>query len=68
MLESEKTKSRVMIFARKSFRYQICQRSDICSDTDILIVDISDLLNTRSKVIQLINVYNEKSLAEDSNE
>ena len=34
--ESEKIKSRVMIFAKKSSRFQFCQKSDICSDTNIL--------------------------------
>src|SRR6266480_7549160 len=53
MSESEKIRPRVMIFAKKSSRYQFCQRSDICSDTE---------------VIQLINVYNEKFLSENSNE
>ena len=68
MSESEKIRLRVMIFAKKSSRYQFCQRSDICSDTDILIIDINDSLNSDAEVIQLINVYNEKSLSENSNE
>src|SRR5436189_437023 len=68
MSESEKIRPRVMIFAKKSSRYQFCQRSDICSDTDILIIDINDSLNSDAEVIQLINIYNEKSLAENSNE
>src|SRR5437773_8813383 len=68
MSESEKIRFRVMIFAKKSSRYQFCQRSDICSDTYILIIDINDSLNSDAEVIQLINVYNEKSLSEDSNE
>src|SRR5438045_8640216 len=45
MSESEKIRLRVMIFAKKSSRYQFCQKSDICSDTDILIIDINDSLN-----------------------
>ena len=57
-----------MIFAKKSSRFQFCQRSDICSDTDILIIDINDSVNLNIEVIQLINVYNEKSLAENNNE
>src|SRR5947207_1812488 len=68
MSESEKIRFRVMIFAKKSSKYQFCQRSDICSDTDILIIDINDSLNSDAEVIQLINVYNEKSLSENSNE
>src|SRR6266516_5551542 len=42
MLESEKIKSRVMIFAKKNSRCQFCQRLNICSNTDILIIDIHD--------------------------
>ena len=57
-----------MIFAKKSSRFQFCQRSDICSDTDIIIIDINDSLNSKTEVIQLINIYNEKSLAENNNE
>ena len=57
-----------MIFAKKSSRFQFYQRSDICSNTDILIIDINDSVNPNAEVIQLINVYNEKSLAENSNE
>ena len=68
MPESEKIRPRVMIFAKKNSRFQFCQRSDICSDTDILIIDINDSLNSNAEIIQLINIYNEKSLSEDSNE
>ena len=68
MSESEKIRSRVMIFAKKSSRFQFCQKSDICSDTDIIIIDINDSLNSETKVIQLINIYNEKSLTENNNE
>src|SRR2546423_12552951 len=66
--ESEKIRPRVMIFAKKSLRFQFCQRLDICSDTDILIIDINDSLNPETEVVQLINIYNEKSLSKDSNE
>jgi hypothetical protein len=68
MPESETIRPRVMIFAKKSSRFQFCQRSDLCSDTDILIIDINDSLNSNTEVIQLINVYNEKSLSENNNE
>src|SRR6266480_5075549 len=68
MSESEKIRPRVMIFAKKSSRFQFCQKSDICSDTDILVIDINDSLNSKAEVIQLINVYNEKSLSENNNE
>src|SRR5436190_18200333 len=66
--ENGEIKSRVMIFAKKDSRFQFCQRLDICFDTDILIIDINDSQNTKAEVIQLINIYNEKSLAENSNE
>src|SRR2546430_9524636 len=42
MSENEEIKSRVMIFAKKSSRFQFCQKSDICSDTDIIIIDINN--------------------------
>src|SRR6266513_993404 len=48
MSESEKIRPRVMIFAKKSSRYQFCQRSDICSDTDILIIDSNEWTVKRS--------------------
>ena len=67
--ETERTRPRVMIFAKKSSRFQFCQRSDIYSDTDIIIIDIHDSLNINANadVIQLINIYNEKSLSNNSN-
>ena len=51
MPESEKIRSRVIIFARKNSRFQFCQRSDIYSDTDILIIDINNFLNSDTEVI-----------------
>ena len=70
MPEIERTRPRVMIFAKKSSRFQFYQRSDIYSDTDIIIIDIHDSLNINANadVIQLINIYNEKSLSNNSNE
>ena len=35
-------KSRVIIFTKKDSRFQFYQRSNICSDTDILIININD--------------------------
>ena len=58
---------RVMIFARKQSRFNFCLRSDICTDSDILIIDIIDKTNNFSKTIQVINIYNEKSLEIDCN-
>ena len=68
MPENEEVRPRVIIFAKKSSRFQFCQKLDICSDTDILIIDINNSLNAKAEIIQLINIYNEKSLAENSNE
>ena len=49
--ESEKIRPRVMIFAKKSSRFQFCQRSNICSNTDILIININDSINPNIEVI-----------------
>ena len=51
VLKSEKIRPRVMIFAKKSSRFQFYQRLDICSNTDILIIDINDSVNPNAKVI-----------------
>ena len=59
---------RVMIFARKQSRFDFCLRSDICIDSDILIIDIIDKTNSFSEAIQVINIYNEKSLEINCNE
>src|SRR6266513_2876835 len=67
MSENEKIRSRVMIFAKKSSRFQFCQKSDICLNTNIIIIDINNSLNSKTEVIQLINIYNEKSLTENNN-
>jgi len=65
---TQNIRPRVMIFARKQSRFDFCLRSDICTDNDILIIDITDKNNSYSETIQLINIYNEKSLLEDCNE
>lgn len=57
-----------MIFARKQSNYDFCFRSDLCSDSDCQIIDITDKTKGFSETIQLINIYNEKSLQENSNE
>ena len=54
-----------MIFIRKQLRFNFCLRFDIYTDNDILIIDIIDKTNSYSETIQLINIYNEKSLKED---
>ena len=58
---------RVMIFARKQSRFDFCLRSDLISDNDCIVIDISDKTKSYSETIQLINIYNEKSLQENSN-
>ena len=68
MLEYQNIRSRVIIFARKQSRYQFCLRTDICSDSDLLIIDIVDKTKSFSETIQLINIYNEKSLLENRND
>ena len=64
--ENKNVRSRVAIFARKKSNFQACLRSDICSDNDLLIIDIQDNKNQYAP-IQLINIYNEKSLMEQNN-
>ena len=50
---------RVAVFAKKNLIYQFCYRSDLCKDSDIIILDI---LNSEIPDFQIMNVYNEKSL------
>lgn len=68
MPEYQEIRPRVTIFARRQSRYQFCLRSDICSDSDLLIIDIIDKTKSFSETIQLINIYNEKSLIENRND
>ena len=65
--ENQNLRSKVMIFARKQSNYDFCLRSDLCSDNNCLIIDITDKTKSYSETIQLINIYNEKSLQENSN-
>src|SRR5947207_14427818 len=57
----------VIIFVRKQSRYQFCLRSDICSDSNLLVIDIIDKTKSFTETIQLINIYNKKSLLENNN-
>src|SRR6266480_5904864 len=66
--EYQNIRLRVVIFARKQSKYQFCLRSDICSDSDLLVIDIIDKTKSFTETIQLINIYNEKSLLENNNE
>src|SRR5436190_18243892 len=68
MPATQNIKPRVMIFARKQSRFDFCLRSDIYTDSDILIIDIIDKINNFSETIQIINIYNKKSLKDDYNE
>ncbi len=56
---------RVVVFAKKDLIYQFCYRSDLCKDSDIIILDI---LNSEIPDFQIMNVYNEKSLKENYND
>ena len=55
---------RVAIYAGKRSRFQAVARYDIISDNDILIIDIIDS-KKKLETIQLVNIYNEKSLKEN---
>ncbi len=56
---------RVTIFAKKNSIHQFCYRSDLCKDSNIIILDI---LNSEIPDFQIINIYNEKSLKENYND
>src|SRR6266536_2500831 len=56
---------RVAVFVKKDSIYQFCYRSDLCNDSDIIILDI---LNSEVPDLQIINIYNEKSLKENCND
>src|SRR5215469_10723410 len=55
---------RVAIFHRKLSRFQYCQRDDL-SSPDLLVIDI---IGSQIPDLQLINIYNEKSLEEGVDE
>ncbi len=56
---------RVAVFAKKDLIHQFCYRSDLCKDSDIIILDI---LNSEIPDFQIINVYNKKLLKENCND
>src|SRR6266511_905415 len=58
-------RSRVAVFAKKDLIHQFCYRSDLCKNSDIIILDI---LNSEIPDFQIMNVYNEKSLKENYND
>ena len=57
-----------MIFAKKQLRFNFYLRSNICTNSDILVINIIDKTNSFLKTVQVINIYNEKSLEIDCNE
>src|SRR5204863_4755686 len=62
---SQNIRSRVAIYARKQANLTYCQRTDLISDSDIIIIDVS---SSNINTFQIINIYNEKSLDLDSDE
>jgi exonuclease III len=64
--ENKDLRPRVVIYSRKHSRFQACLRTDLCSDSDLLVIEIQDRQN-QLESIQLMNIYNEKSLREDDN-
>src|SRR6266498_1163177 len=53
---------RVVVFVKKDLIHQFCYRSNLCKDSDIIILDI---LNSEIPGFQIMNVYNKKSLKEN---
>ncbi len=58
-------RSRVAVFAKKDSIHQFCYRSNLCKDSDIIILNI---LNSEIPDFQIMNVYNEKLLKENCND
>src|SRR6266536_2549950 len=56
---------RVVVFVKKDLIYQFCYRSDLCKDSDIIILDI---LNSEIPDYQIMNIYNKKLLKENCND
>ena len=53
------------VFIKKDLTHQFCYRSDLCKDSNIIILDI---LNSEIPDFQIMNIYNEKSLKENYND
>ena len=62
---SQNIRPRVAIYARKQANLTYCQRTDLTSDSDIIIIDVS---SSNINTFQIINIYNEKSLDLDSDQ
>src|SRR6266536_2288590 len=56
---------KMAVFVKKDLIHQFYYRSDLCIDSDIIILDI---LNSEIPDFQIINVYNKKSLKENCND
>ena len=56
---------RMAVFVKKNLIHQFCYRSDLCKDSNIIILDI---LNSEIPDFQIINIYNKKSLKENYND
>src|SRR6266498_5310199 len=56
---------RVAVFVKKDLTHQFWYRSDLCKDSNIIILDI---LNSEIPDFQIMNIYNEKSLKENCND
>ena len=65
MFNSQNIRSRVAIYARKQANLTYCQKTDLTSNFDIIIIDVS---NSNINIFQIINIYNEKNLDLDSNQ
>ncbi len=63
--QEEAHKQRVITFVSKSFKFTVTSRLNLCSNTDIQILNISD---TNIENFTVVNVYNEKCQKFDSNE
>ncbi len=63
--QEEIHKQRVMIFVSKSFNFSITSRSNLCSNTTIQILNISE---TNIENFTIVNVYNEKCQKSSSDE
>ncbi len=60
---SNNIRPRVAIYARKQSNFTFCHRTDLTSDSDIIIIDVS---GSNIETFQIINIYNEKSLDSES--
>jgi hypothetical protein len=63
--QKETHKQRVIIFVSKTFKFSITSRSNLCSNTNIQILNIS---RTNIENFTIINVYNEKCQKSSSDE